>query len=235
MHKKFWRFSLLIIIILSLSCSSSNQENVQENDNDVKNDITVQGPIQEVEEESEKNSNDGYYMNMGFVVDSQCDLTDKYFNLDNSDQLEEEDENIYLLSIKSGHHPTRDLTVKKISHQHCYHGYPSSSDIECVFEKDKLVLIDAVCDSLFEDYNCEDPESHFAKYQYRYYFDNGDLLECHKREVHGIIGEEDSLLAVFKKQEFSPCECKEENDEFLLLIRDILGFLGKNKCWVFTQ
>lgn len=224
-HKIIWWFPLFIIIILLSSCGSSNQENVQSTDDEI--DTIVQEPNGEYEE----NLDDEYNMNLEFVMDSECNLTDKYFDFDYSDQSEdelEEDENIYLLSIKSGHHPTRDLTIKKISHQYCYWGYPSSSDIECVFEKGKLVWINAVCDSLFDYYM--DSMSNCAKYQYRYCFDkNGDLVECHKKEVHGTVGKEDSLLAVFKKQKLSPCECREENDEFLLLIRNILDFLEKNK------
>lgn len=223
-HKIFWDFPLLIIILLS-SCGSSNQENFQSAGDEI--DTIVQEPE---EEESEENMDDEYNMNLEFVMDSECNLTDKYFDLDYSDPEDEleEDENIYLLSIKSGHHPTRDLTIKKISHQYCYWGYPSSSDIECVYEKGKLVWINAVCDSLFSYYM--DSMSNCAKYQYRYYFDkNGNLVECHKKEVHGTVCKEDSLLAVFKKQELSPYECKGEKDEFLLLIRDILDFLEKNK------
>lgn len=174
---------------------------------------------------------DEYYMGLKFVIDSECDLTNKFFDLDYSDYSEDElasEENIYLLSIKSGHHPSLDLTIKKISHQHCYWGHPSSSDIECVFEKGKLVWINAVCDSL-SGYDM-DPESDRAKYQYHYYFDKkGDLMECRKKEVHGTVGEEDSLLAAFKEQKFSPWECKGEKDEFLLLIKNILDFSEKNK------
>ncbi len=223
-HKIIWRFPLFIITMFLPSCNSSSQEDVQNADNEIN--ITVQEP----EGQFEEISDDEYNTNLEFVMDSECNLTDKYFDLDYSDPEDEleEDENIYLLSIKSGHHPTRDLTIKKISHQYCYWGYPSSSDIECVFEKGKLVWINAVCDSLFDYYM--DSMSNCAKYQYRYYFDkNGDLVECHKKEVHGTVSKEDSLLAVFKKQKLSPCECKKEKDEFLLLIKDILDFLEKNK------
>ena len=184
---------------------------------------------------SSANDIDQYYMGLKFVMDSQCDLTNKYFNIDYSDLTEEEayeeattDENIYLLSIQSGHHPSLDLTIKKISHQRCYHGHPSSSEIECVFEKGKLVWINAVCDSLIGPY--DDPESERSKCQYRYYFDKkGNLMECRKKEVHGTLGKEDSLLTVFKGLKFSQWECKGEWDDFLMLIKDILDYLEKNK------
>lgn len=184
---------------------------------------------------SSANDIDQYYMGLKFVMDSQCDLTNKYFNIDYSDLTEEEayeeattDENIYLLSIQSGHHPSLDLTIKKISHQHCYHAHPSSSEIECVFEKGKLAWINVVCDSLFGYY--VDPETDRAMYQYRYYFDKkGDLMECRKKEVRGTVSEEDSLSTVFKDLKFSQQECKGEMDEFLTLIKNILDFSEKNK------
>ena len=78
-HKIFWDFPLLIIILLS-SCGSSNQENFQSAGDEI--DTIVQEPE---EEESEENMDDEYNMNLEFVMDSECNLTDKYFDLDYSD------------------------------------------------------------------------------------------------------------------------------------------------------
>ena len=92
-HKIIWWFPLFIIIILLSSCGSSNQENVQSTDDEI--DTIVQEPNGEYEE----NLDDEYNMNLEFVMDSECNLTDKYFDFDYSDQSEdelEEDENIYL-------------------------------------------------------------------------------------------------------------------------------------------